>query len=177
MFPQNFTSGSTNNGIYVQLVPGAGSLLLDHINLSQAGGLIIDQAYNTVISGGSQFEAESAITGSAFINLRGSTGAVIGTKFVHSQVQAIGGIGTPLLLNIGANAIGTLIEGVAFATPTAYTPVTNSSTSTQCGPNIGMLALPRALREQRSRSITAGADMLRLIVSLIVAAFVTTASA
>ncbi len=136
LIPWNGTSGADNNGILVNLVSGAGSFLIDHINFSQPGGLVFDSVYSGVVQN-SQFEGRAVSTESngAIVDVRAGTATILDFKFRNNQVQAIGGVGTPTLLHISSNATHVVVDGNAFATPTFYTGVFNSSAGLQLGPN------------------------------------------
>lgn len=129
--PHNGGSGADDNGINVNLVPGAGDLKID-VNFSQAAGMKIDCAYNTDITG--EYELQSALTGTALINISAAGCTTAGIRF-HGQIQANGGFGTPLLMNISSNVQSIVIRDSNIATPTSYTPIANASSSLQLGPN------------------------------------------
>jgi hypothetical protein len=137
LVPNNQTAGADNSGILVALAPGAGAFVLDHINFSQSGGIIFDSCYACSIENHSQIEAQSTITESngALVDVRAGGATISGFKFRNNQVQANAGFGTPLLLRIGANVNTVIVDGNAFATPTAYSPVSNATADLRLGPN------------------------------------------
>lgn len=136
LIPWNSTGGADNNGILVDLVAGAGSFLIDHINFSQPGGLVFDACYSCIVQN-SQFEGQATSTESngAIVDVRAGSATILDFKFRNNQVQAVAGVGTPLLLRIGLNVTHVVVDGNAFATPTSYTGVSNASVELQLGPN------------------------------------------
>ena len=133
--PYNSAVGADNNGMYVTMANGAGGAAGDlkiDVNLSQPAGLKIQCAYNVDIRG--EYELQSALTGTALIDVNAADCTTNGVR-VHAQAQAIGGIGTPLLMRFTANVSAIVISESTIATPTAYTPVSNASATLQLGPN------------------------------------------
>lgn len=127
-------AGYDNNGVYVALVAGAGNLTFDNINFTQAKGIVIDAGYNIVFDKG-EYELFTPGTGTAIINLSANVATVSAVRIRNLQLQAVGGIGTPLFLNVSSNVNHVVFDGNAVATPTAYTPIQNATTSFQMGPN------------------------------------------
>lgn len=141
LIPHNFGASADNLGILVSLATGAGSFVIDHINFSQAGGVIMDACYASTIQN-SQFEAQATITADAVVYIRAGDATIGGFKFINNQAQANSGIGTPLFLKISSNVGHIIVSGNAFATPTSYTAVTNASAALQQGPNFWSTGSP-----------------------------------
>lgn len=127
-------AGYDNNGIYVYLVAGAGNLTFDNLNFTQSGGITIDAGYNVIFDKG-EYELQAALTGQAIINISANVATVTGVRIRNLQMQAVGGIGTPLFLKASSNAQHIIFDGNSVATPTNYSPISNASTSFQMGPN------------------------------------------
>lgn len=136
--PYNSAASADNNGIYVNLVHGAGDTQIN-VNLSQSSGLKVDCAYNIDIRG--EYELQAASTGNALVDINAG-GCTVNGVHVHAQMQAAAGIGTPLLLRFTSNVAAINVSDSLFATPTSYTGVTNASPSLQLGPNYWATGTP-----------------------------------
>lgn len=132
--PHNGGAGADSNGIFVSLVSGAGALVFDNVNFSQAKGVKIDCAYNLLVNGG-EYEGQATLTGNALFDVNAGGCTTTSVKIRNAQFQYNGGFGTPLLLRITSNVAAVVLDGNAFATPTGYTGVSNASATLQLGPN------------------------------------------
>jgi hypothetical protein len=133
--PYNSAGSADNNGLWISLANGAGGAAGDlqvNINMAQPGGVQLLCGYNVEFRG--EYELQAALTGNALLDISGANCTSNGVR-VRAQMQAISGIGTPLLLKVSSNITAFLLAESNIATPTAYSPVNNASTTFQLGPN------------------------------------------
>lgn len=132
-YPYNSASGADNSGVLVDLVANAGGFVAKDLNFSNCGGLVITYVANGEIDGG-EYEAQATCTIAPLINISATGGTITAFQIHPHSMTSVGSV-TNLLLAIGVNAILPTLHGVSIATSTAYTPVTNNSTTLGCGAN------------------------------------------
>jgi hypothetical protein len=103
-------------------------LLVEGNNVSSAGGAVVITCALAPRISHNEFEQQVVSTEPqhAIIDLSGGGCTTDGASITENQVQAVAGIGTPLLVKLDSNR---------FATPTSYTGIGNSSPSLLCGNN------------------------------------------
>lgn len=142
-FQNNIITGP-NGGVAGTQVSGAGNLLIEGNNISSAGGsVVLGCAVGARIF---HNELEQQVTSTevngAIIDLTGSACTVDSTSITENQIQAVAGIGTPLLVHIGTNVTFPYLAGNRLGTPTSYTGVNNNSLSFVCGNNEFLTGTP-----------------------------------
>jgi Pectate lyase superfamily protein len=135
-FQNNIITGP-NAGIGGSQVSGAGNLLVEGNNCSSAAGCVVLGCALSPRIFHNEFEQQVANTESndAIIDLTGAVCSTDGASITENQVQAVSGIGTPILVHVGSNVTNVKLDSNRLATPTAYTGVDNSSPSLLCGNN------------------------------------------
>lgn len=136
------SSTSSNPGVFVNLVNGtggkAGNVEIRAMNSGvTAGHVVVDCAASVLVLGGEYEQtATSTETNNAIIDIRGSVCNVTGARVLGVQAQALGGVGSPVFVNVG-NATGSVVDYNTFTTPTAYAPVNvaAAATGTKIGQN------------------------------------------
>jgi hypothetical protein len=112
-------------------------LLVEGNNVSSAGGAVVITCALAPRISHNEFEQQVVSTEPqhAIIDLSGGGCTTDGASITENQVQAVAGIGTPLLVSIGSNVTNIKLDSNRFATPTSYTGIGNSSPSLLCGNN------------------------------------------
>ena len=136
--PKNFFGGASI-ALLVSQVAGAGNVIINNNNIVSNGfqAVVIDSGTKPIIQGNEIENANSAtLTGSAVVDIRGSTATVVNPVIEDNQIQVNASTGNPTPLRIGA-ASGAIVDRNYISPATAQAGVVISSSAT--GAQIGCL--------------------------------------
>jgi hypothetical protein len=118
-------------------IAGAGNIILDGNNVSNAGGAVSLSCAIAprIINNELEQQVTSTEVNNAIVDMIADVCTIDNPVVENNQIQANTGTGSPALVRFGVNVSNPLLQGNRMATPTGYTGVNNASASLVCGPN------------------------------------------
>jgi hypothetical protein len=129
------TGTSSNPGVYLDLVNGAGGLagntVIDGNNIGGAAGAVIVDCAQAPLIINNEIEQDQINTeaSNALVDINGATCTVTGARIVGNQLQASASMGNPTLIRV-ATSTNTVIDNNKIATPVDYVPIVITAGST-----------------------------------------------
>lgn len=135
----NLSGTTTNDGLYANLVSGAGNLQFIYNNFGANGTALAIDAADTFYCAGNELEHNNTGSTNALINIAGTVARVTGGSIVGNELTILGGSANhPLCLAID-KVDYTNVDDNTFQTFTAYTPWTISANAGTAASNAGII--------------------------------------